>query len=280
MPGVTIGQAVDFSKSRPRRCRRGSATTTCRCAAIRTRRQPAGRHLRVPLIVIFWVGGAIREPARPAGDPRQRALSICGALLPLFIINGNFMGSRSRARRSTSTPRSAHHADRTHQQARYPDGRVRQPASTRRGARPARRDRARRAGAAAPNPVDDGGDGRRAGAAGDGDRRRCVEPFLDRARGGGRDVDRHAVHAVRAAGGLHRAREGPRRRGHSVRARSWLRFPEPRHRSRRRRALGCRGAASAAPRPRPGQAPKPPPTRLPDAERKGQPQPPAKPMPQ
>ena len=44
-------------------------------------------------------------------------------------------------------------------------------------------------------------------------RRRRGEPLLDRRRRRRRHVDRHAVHAVRAAGGLHGAGQGPRRRG-------------------------------------------------------------------
>ena len=57
-------------------------------------------------------------------------------------------------------------------------------------------------GPAAPDPDDHGGDGHRPVPAVDRDRRRCGEPVLDRPRHRRRHVDRNAVHAVRAAGGL------------------------------------------------------------------------------
>ena len=44
-------------------------------------------------------------------------------------------------------------------------------------------------------------------------RRRRGEPLLDRSRRRRRHVDRHPVHAVRVAGGVHGPGQGPRRRG-------------------------------------------------------------------
>ena len=75
-----------------------------------------------------------------------------------------------------------------------------------------RGDRAGRPGAAAADPDDDGGHGGRPVPAADRQRRRRRQPLLDRPRHRRRHVDRHAVHAVRAARGLHGAGQGPRRR--------------------------------------------------------------------
>ena len=63
----------------------------------------------------------------------------------------------------------------------------------------------------APDPDDHGGDGGRHGAAADRQRRGRGEPLLDRPRHRRRHDHRHAVHAVRDAGGLHLRRPRPRR---------------------------------------------------------------------
>ena len=61
----------------------------------------------------------------------------------------------------------------------------------------------------ASDPDDDGGDGHGTVAVADGLGRRRREPVLDRPRRRVRHDDRHAVHAVRAAGGLHDDRDRP-----------------------------------------------------------------------
>ncbi len=74
-----------------------------------------------------------------------------------------------------------------------------------------RGDRARGGDPAAAHPDDDGGDGGGHGAAADRQRSRCRQPLLDRAGDRRRHDDRHAVYAVRDAGGLQL--RGPRPRG-------------------------------------------------------------------
>ena len=106
------------------------------------------------LIIIFLVLAAQFESLR---DPLVILvcvpMSICGALLPLFI------GFAHPQHLHPDRPRDA---DRPDQQARHPDGRVRQRAAARRGPRPARGDRGGGEGPAAPDPDDDGRDGGRA----------------------------------------------------------------------------------------------------------------------
>ena len=133
--------------------------------AIRAGRQPARDHLRLRADHhLPGAGGAIREPARSAGDHDQRS-----------------DGDRRRA--DSAVLRRRHHehlhpgrpadAGRPDQQARHPDGRVRQRAAAQGRSRPPLGDRDGGAGPAAPDPDDDGGDGHRPAAAADRHRARA-----------------------------------------------------------------------------------------------------------
>ena len=111
-----------------------------RHAPIRAGRQSADDHLRLRADRdLSRAGGAIREPARSAGDPRQRAdVDVRGVDAAVLRPGDDEHLHPGRAR----------HPDRADQQARHPDGRVRQYAAGAREPRPPARDRARRAGAA------------------------------------------------------------------------------------------------------------------------------------
>ena len=162
------------SSRRQRCCRPTSSTPTCRT---RGSTCTEGNQLAVTfvfaLIVIFLVLAAQFESLR---DPFvilvSVPMSICGALLPLFFGLGTLEHLH---------PDRAGDADRADQQARHPDGRVRQRAAAQREPRPARGDRARGPGAAAPDPDDHGGHGGRPVPAAGRQRRRRRQPVRDRA---------------------------------------------------------------------------------------------------
>jgi multidrug efflux pump len=100
MPGVTIGQAVAFLEEDGTDAAAGLQPRLARrIAAIRAGGQPAHDHLRLrPDRHLPGAGGAVREPARPAGDHDQRADVDLRRAHPAVL----------RAERaSTSTPRSA-----------------------------------------------------------------------------------------------------------------------------------------------------------------------------
>ncbi len=103
------------------------------------------------LIIIFLVLAAQFESLR---DPLVIMISvpmaIVGALLPLFFGVGDHEHLH---------PGRAVDAGRADQQARHPDGRVRQRAAAQRRSRPPLGDRDGRAGPAASDPDDDRGDG-------------------------------------------------------------------------------------------------------------------------
>ena len=110
-------------------------------AALRDRGQPARGHLRVRADRhLPGAGGAVRIAARSVRDPGQRAdvdLRRPAAAVP-----------RPRYAEHLH-PDRAGHPDRPDQQARHPDGGVRQRTAAQREPRPARGDRARSPGAAA-----------------------------------------------------------------------------------------------------------------------------------
>ncbi len=167
--------------------------------AICAGRQPACDHLRLCADHhLPGAGGAIRESARSPGHHDQRSHGDCRRLAAAVL--------RLSHREHLYSGRPAD-AGRSDQQARHPDGRVRQRTATQRGAGPALGDRNGGAGPASPDPDDDGGDGHRLDSAADGFRRGCREPVLDRSCGSCRHVDRHDVHAVRATRGLRGARD-------------------------------------------------------------------------
>ena len=119
MPGVTTGQAIDFlelqAKSLPARLQ---PRLPVGFAALRARGQPAHGHFRLcPDRDLSGAGGAVRELARPAGDPRQRAdVDVRGIAAAVLRLGDDEHLHPGRAR----------HPDRPDQQARHPDGRLRQ----------------------------------------------------------------------------------------------------------------------------------------------------------
>ena len=102
------------------------------------------------------------------------------------------------------------HADRPHLQARHPDGRFRQPPAGDARLHAPRSDRGSGGGQASPDPDDDRGDGRRHGSAHPRLRRRRAIALHHRAHHLRRHGDRHAVHPLRHARGLHVPRPRPR----------------------------------------------------------------------
>ncbi len=172
-----------------------------RLTSVRAGRQPARNHLRLRADHhLPGAGGAVRKLARPAGDhdlgadgDRRRADS---AVL-------------RRRHHEHLHPGRVAHPGRPHHQARHPDGRVRQRTAAQRGSGPPFGDRDVGPDPAATDPDDDGGDGDRPDPA--LDRLGCGrgEPVLDRSGGRRGHVDRHPVHAVRAARGLCVARHRP-----------------------------------------------------------------------
>ena len=141
-------------KAGARTCRPGSATTTCPDARqyVREGNQLVD-HLRFRADRdLSGAGGAVREPARSAGDPRQRADVDVRRADAAVLRPGDDEHLH---------PGRARDPDRADQQARHPDGRIRQPAAARARASTGARaiERAAR-GPAAPDPDDDGGDGR------------------------------------------------------------------------------------------------------------------------
>ena len=203
MPGVTIGQAVDFLEQAAERVlpREYSHAYLGQSRQYVTEGNQLTITFGFALIVIFLVLAAQFESLR---DPLviliSVPMSICGALLPLFIgvasVNiytqvglVTLIGLISKhgilmvafandlQRNEDMDRRSRHRAV---------------------GARPT-----------APDPHDHRRDGRRPGAAALRLGRRRREPLQHRHRHRRRHADRHAVHAVRAAGGLHLDRPRP-----------------------------------------------------------------------
>ena len=157
-------------------------------------RQSARDHLRLRADHhLPGAGGAVRKPARSAGDHDQRSDGDRRRADPAVLRRGDHQHLH---------PGRVADAGRPDHQARHPDGGVRQRIAAQGRSRQALGDRDGGPHPAASDPDDDGGDGHRPDSAADGDRRGRGEPLLDRSRGGRRHVDRHAVHAVRAAGGL------------------------------------------------------------------------------
>ena len=195
MPGVTVGQAVDFLEGEAKKLPAGFSHDYL---ADSRQYVQEGNQLAITfgfaLIIIFLVLAAQFESLR---DPLVIMISvpmaIVGALIPLFF---------GAADDEHLHPGRIADAGRPDQQARHPDGRVRQRVAAQGRSRPAFGDRNGGAGPASPDPDDDGGDGHRLAAAADRHGRGRGEPVLDRTCRRRRHVDRHPVHAVRAAGGL------------------------------------------------------------------------------
>jgi hypothetical protein len=142
--------------------------------------------------------GTVQQPARSDRDP---GLGADGAV------------RRDDLRQPDCEPEHLHagrarHLDGSDQQARDPYRAICQRVATRRHEQ-ARRDRARRRGATAPDPDDDRRDGARRSAAGDRVGRWRRWPLQHGPGDRHRSFDRHAVHAVRRAGVLHAARRRP-----------------------------------------------------------------------
>ena len=209
MPGVTVGQAVDFLEGEAKKMPAGFSHDYL---ADSRQYVQEGNQLAITfgfaLIIIFLVLAAQFESLRdPLGDHDQRADGDRRRADPAVLRHGDHEHLH---------PGRTADAGRADQQARHPDGRIRQRAAAQGRARPPLGHRDGGAGPAASDPDDDRGDGHRPVAAADGDGRRRRQPLLDRACGRRRHVDRHAVHAVRAAGGLCRDRDrspGQRRIG-------------------------------------------------------------------
>src|SRR5205807_856290 len=136
-----------------------------RYAPICARRSAADDHLHLcPDRNLSGAGGAVRESARPPGDPRQRAdVDVWGADAAVLRPGDNEYLHPSRV----GDP------DWADQQARYFDGRIRQRAAGSREPRPPTCHRASRPGPATADTDDDGGNGRWAGAIADRNRGGC-----------------------------------------------------------------------------------------------------------
>ena len=159
------------------------------------------------LIIIFLALAALFESFRdPVIILVSVPMSIAGALI--------FVSARLRRRVAQHLYRGrAGDADGPDQQARHPDRAVRQPSAGRQGRTQARSDRGGRRHPAAPDPDDDGRHGARRRAADHRGRRRRGVALPDGHRHRRRPVDRHAVHAVRGAGGVSVARGGSSKAG-------------------------------------------------------------------
>ena len=135
MPGVTMGQAVDFLEQQTQEpaCRL-QPRLPLRHAPIRPGRQSADDHLHLCADRdLSRAGGAVRKPARSAGDPRQRAdVDVRRVDAAVLRLGDN----------EHLYPGRARDLDRADQQARDFDGRVRQYAAGARKPRPPARDRA------------------------------------------------------------------------------------------------------------------------------------------
>ena len=219
MPGVTVGQAVDFLEGEAKKLPAGFSHDYL---ADSRQYVQEGNQLAITfgfaLIIIFLVLAAQFESLRdPLVIMVSVPMAIVGALIPLFF---------GVATMNIYTQVGLADAGRADHQARHPDGGIRQRAAAQRRARPALGDRDGGPHPASSDPDDDGGDGHRLDPAADRIGRRRGEPVLDRPRRGVRHVDRHAVHAVRAAGGLCDDRDrspgqcaspsGPRRSPNSI----------------------------------------------------------------
>ncbi len=206
MPGVTTGQAVDFLEQQVKKLPAGFSHDYLSDTRLYVRE---GNQLAITfvfaLIIIFLVLAAQFESLR---DPLvilvSVPLSICGAMMPLFFGLAT-MNIYTQVGLVTLIGLISKHG--ILMVAFANELQVSERLDRRRAIE------AGGAGAVAPDPDDDGGDGGRARAAVDRERRRGGEPFFDRRRRRRRHVDRDAVYAVRAAGGLHRAGQGPPRRG-------------------------------------------------------------------
>ena len=154
MPGVTVGQAVDFLEGEAKKLPAGFSHDYL---ADSRQYVQEGNQLAITfgfaLIIIFLVLAAQFESLR---DPLVIMISvpmaIVGALIPLFF---------GVATMNIYTQVGLADAGRPDQQARHPDGRVRQRAAAQGRSRPAFGDRDGGADPAASDPDDDGGDGHR-----------------------------------------------------------------------------------------------------------------------
>jgi len=219
MPGVTVGAAVDFLEGEAKSRRGGrlpgrrGQEAACRLQprlsgrlpSVRAGRQPARDHLRLRSDHhLPGAGGAVREPARSAGDHDLGANGDRRRADPAVLRRGDH--EHLHPGRSADPGRPDH-------QARHPDGGVRQRAPGQRAARPPLGHRDVGPYPPAADPDDDGRDGDRPDPASDRDRRRCGQPLLDRSGRRCRHVNRHAVHTVRAAGRVCGAGDRPPRGG-------------------------------------------------------------------
>ncbi len=231
MPGVTVGQAVDFLESEAQKFPAGFSHDYL---ADSRQYVQEGNQLAVTfgfaLIIIFLVLAAQFESLR---DPLVIMISvpmaIVGAMIPLFF-GAATMNIYTQVGLLTLVGLISKHGILMVEFAnelQLKEGLDRRSAIEMAARVPA-----------SPDPDDDRRDGHRPGAAADGDGRGRGQPVLVRHRRGGGHVDRHPVHAVRAAGGLcgdrdrspgggpnSRARPGRSRISISIRRRSSR--PEP-----------------------------------------------------
>ncbi len=160
MPGVTVGKAVEFLEQQAKNLPSGFGHDYLADSRqyVQEGNQLAGRVRLCAGHHLPGAGGAVREPARSPGDHDQRA-------------DGDLRGADSAVLRCCDRqhlhPGRIADADRADQQARHPDGGVRQRTAAQRKPRQALGHRDGGAGPVASDPDDHGGDGDRAGAAAD-----------------------------------------------------------------------------------------------------------------
>ena len=208
-PGRTLGEALDFLKAKSKEIfpegysydfqgdsRQYEQEGNALVYRVRLR---ADRHLSRARRAIRELPRSAHHPDRLADRAFRRASAAEYRGVPRLRQHQHLFADRTR------------HPDRPHLEARDSHGRLRQPPAGAGGPAAAQGDRGGGGGAPPPDPDDDGGDGGRHDSLDHGLRRRGEIALHHRTDDFRRDGDRHAVHPLRDADGLHFPRPRPRR---------------------------------------------------------------------
>ena len=208
-PGRTLGEALDFLKAKSKEIFPEGYSYDFQgdsrqyeqegnVLVYRVHLRP-DRHLSRARRAVREFSRSAHHPDRAADSALRRAAAAQRRRLSRLRQHQHLFADRAR------------HPDRPHLQARHPDGRLRQPPAGAGRPAAAQGDRGGGGGAAEADPDDDGGDGGRHAPADPGLRRRRAFAVHHRGHDLRRHGDRHAVHPVRDADGLHLPRPRPRR---------------------------------------------------------------------